>query len=378
MKKLAYITLLDISAKSNGVNKKILAQCKAFVHLGYDVDLFSMTENGLMRTNLVTGERDEKQLSRFGKIFFYNEILDFINKNADGYDMAYLRQPYPTIKTICFRNFINKSKKKIRKVVLEMPTYPFLDESKILKAKVYNYIFRLQFFLAKRNIDLVTYMGALTNSIWGVKALRIFNSVDIAQYPLVEKEHLEPSVEKELRLIGVAQLAYWHGYDRIISGMADFYKNNNDRRKIYFDIVGGSDFGTTESELKELVSRFKLEEYVIFHGPLHGEALNRVFENSDIAVDSLGRHRSNNDYNCSLKSKEYCARGLPFIKSHQDDSFDGTGFYFQSPADESPIDIESLVSWFEEVRNNGSDMRRFAEKQFIWETQMNKVISTLS
>lgn len=44
MKKIAYITLLDTSAKSNGVNKKIFAQCKAFINLGYDVDIFSMTK----------------------------------------------------------------------------------------------------------------------------------------------------------------------------------------------------------------------------------------------------------------------------------------------------------------------------------------------
>lgn len=69
MKKIAYITLLDTSAKSNGVNKKIFAQCKAFIHLGYDVDIFSMTSYGLMKTNLITGEYHEEKLSKRRNVF---------------------------------------------------------------------------------------------------------------------------------------------------------------------------------------------------------------------------------------------------------------------------------------------------------------------
>lgn len=84
-----------------------------------------------------------------------------------------------------------------------------------------------------------------------------------------------------------------------------------------------------ESELKALVDKLNLRKYVIFHGPQHGDALTKIFESSNIAVDSLGRHRSNNEYNCSLKSKEYCARGLPFVKSHKDDAFEGTNYFYQ-------------------------------------------------
>jgi hypothetical protein len=42
-------------------------------------------------------------------------------------------------------------------------------------------------------------------------------------------------------------------------------------------------------------------------------SLNDIYNISDIAIDSLGRHRSNVMYNSTLKGKEYCAKGLPIV-----------------------------------------------------------------
>lgn len=95
----------------------------------------------------------------------------------------------------------------------------------------------------EKNIDLIVYMGALTKEIWGVKALRIFNSVDISQNPMTRSCLSKTLHDKPIRLIGVAQLAFWHGYDRIITGMAEYYKNSSSSKAVYFDIVGSSDFG---------------------------------------------------------------------------------------------------------------------------------------
>lgn len=378
MKKIAYITLLDTSAKSNGVNKKIFAQCKAFINLGYDVDIFSMTSYGLMKTNLITGESYEEKLNKRRNILFYNEVINYLSGSDDDYHMVYLRQPFPTIRSVCFSRFIKKIKLKAKKVILEMPTYPFLNESKGLKAKFYNFIFRWQFSTSKKNIDLIVYMGALTKEIWGVKALRIFNSVDISQNPMTRSCLSKTLHDKPIRLIGVAQLAFWHGYDRIITGMAEYYKNSSSSKAVYFDIVGSSDFGGAESELKVLVDKLNLRKYVVFHGPQDGDALTKIFESSNIAIDSLGRHRSKNEYNCSLKSKEYCARGLPFVKSHKDDAFEGTNYFYQAPPDESAIDIRALLNWYERGDFDPNDMRSFVENKLAWEVQMERVISALS
>lgn len=42
---------------------------------------------------------------------------------------------------------------------------------------------------------------------------------------------------KELHLIGVAEVHYWHGFDRLVRGLADYYRNNPEY-KVYFHIVG--------------------------------------------------------------------------------------------------------------------------------------------
>ena len=40
-------------------------------------------------------------------------------------------------------------------------------------------------------------------------------------------------ISKELHLIGVAEVHYWHGFDRLVNGMADYYRNHPEY-KVYF------------------------------------------------------------------------------------------------------------------------------------------------
>ena len=60
-------------------------------------------------------------------------------------------------------------------------------------------------------------------------------------------------------MTGVANLNFWHGFDRIISGLAEYYKGNHSR-KAYLNIVGN---GAIIEELKAQCSALGIEEYVI-------------------------------------------------------------------------------------------------------------------
>lgn len=78
-----------------------------------------------------------------------------------------------------------------------------------------------------------------------------------------------------------------------------------------------------------------LEEYVILHGPLHGEELDEQFERADFAIGSLGRHRSGITEIKTLKNREYAARGFAFTYSETDADFDAMPYVWKVPADES-------------------------------------------
>ena len=90
----------------------------------------------------------------------------------------------------------------------------------------------------------------------------------------------------ELHLIGVAEVHYWHGFDRLIRGLAEYYCTNPDY-KVYFHIVGPLSGEREKQEILPVIRDNKLESYVILHGPQHDQQLDAMFEQADFAIGSL-------------------------------------------------------------------------------------------
>lgn len=371
MRKIVYITLIDLDEISSGVAKKIVAQCKALTDCEYGVTVLYMVPSGIKVWNFANNRKEFVELNnRKGMLFYYNAIR-FLKNRHEKFDFAYVRLPFPSLNIVSYPFIYLLKKVFTEKLIVEIPTYPFVQESKSAKALSYNAYIVFFSWLFNKRIDTISYMGALEKKIWGVKAVRIFNSVPLGAVPL------KGDVAHEgVRFIGVAQLSYWHGYDRVITGISDYNKRNPDT-PVFFHIVGNALSSNNDElkRLKELSEKLGVDKQVIFHGAMSGEKLDSVFDGIDIAVDSLGRHRSGNYYNCSIKSKEYCARGIPFIKSHQDDSFNGTNYFYQCSADDSAVDISAILSWFESKGHSKEELRAYAEGIFDWKIQLSKVMS---
>lgn len=173
-----------------------------------------------------------------------------------------------------------------------------------------------------------------------------------------------------LHLISVAQVARWHGLDRLIWGMA-----NSDNSNIYLHIVGE---GPAIPQLTALVSKKELEDKVIFHGFKTGEELDKMFNYCHIAVGSLGIHRKGLNETSELKAREYCARGIPFFCSSKDGDFPNDyPFRLTLPSDESPIDIETIYDFASIVlcdHQHPKKMREFATKFLDWKIKMEKLV----
>jgi len=368
MEKIIYITLIDLDEKSSGVAKKIVSQCKAMHELGYDVDIAYMKEEEIAIRNVASDSLDSIPVKKLDKLFFFAVVIRLLKNKGVRYDYAYIRLPYPSLKVVSFPLVYIMKKQYSDKLIIEIPTYPFVNESKGIKSKLYNLYLNFISLLLSDKIDSVSYMGAKRKTIWGRYAIRIFNSVPLTSVPVKVYEN-----HNGINFIGVAQLAYWHGYDRLIRGLAKY--NKEAKTPVFFHIVGNSLSKKDDefSRLKTIAEKNGVTEYIVFHGAMHGAQLDMLYNKMDIAVDSLGRHRSGNDYNCSIKSKEYCARGIPFIKSHRDDSFNETNYYFQCESNENPIDVYAVINWFQSTNFNERELREFAEETFNWNAQFMKV-----
>lgn len=173
-------------------------------------------------------------------------------------------------------------------------------------------------------------------------------------------------------MIAVAYIQFWHGFDRIIEGM-HLYLMNTHIRNIHLSIVGNGQI----DDLKELVNKYKLNDYVTFTGHLSGSELDKEFDKAHVAIGSLGRHRSGLKSMKSLKNVEYAARGIPFVYSENNSEFDSKPYVLKVPADESPLDISDVITFFENVKITPEEINKTVS-DYTWYNQIKKVINNIN
>ena len=290
------------------------------------------------------------------------------------------------IEIVYARSFMNASPVLVRlfrklnrhgiKCVTEIPTYPYDQEFKgyPLKYKIPLYIDMMyRSALASKMQAIVTFSSEKT--IFGKRTICISNGIDLDSIPIHN-----PKKQQDIHLIAVAEIHYWHGFDRLVAGLGEYYKSNPNGRKVYFHVVGWEDDrGTTSNgylTVEQMARKYDIEKYIINHGKLFGEKLDEVFNQCVFAIGSLGRHRSGITEIKTLKNREYAARGISFIYSENDSDFDDKPYIIKAPADESPINVGEIINYIDSHDFNPAEIRKTVE-HLSWKYQMEKVITEI-
>ncbi|MGN0220524.1 MAG: glycosyltransferase family 1 protein [Prevotella sp.] len=361
----------------SGISKKIHYQVKGLRQNGHEVHLcyYDFDSRG-HRCRYV----DDKIIADYGM-----GVMAALRSRIDlgciyrycvdnGIEMVYARS-FMNASPVLVRLF-DKMKKAGIKCVTEIPTFPYDSEFKgyPLKYKIPLYIdmiFRKA--LARKMQAIVTFSNE--ERIFGKRTIRISNGIDLDSIALHK-----PKKQDDIHLIAVAEIHYWHGFDRLVAGMGEYYKTNPHGRKVYFHVVGWEDDrGTTSNgylTVNQMANRYGIERYIINHGKLFSEKLDEVFNQCVFAIGSLGRHRSGITDIKTLKNREYAARGISFVYSENDSDFEDKPYIIKAPADESPINIQSIIAFIDNHHINPSDIRKTVE-HLSWKYQMEKVISNL-
>ena len=380
---LVYHGFSDVS----GISKKIHYQVKGLWQNGHEVHLcyYDRGENGHWQ-RMVSVENERTAVTHVIEDYgtgrmaglrqrtSYGALRDYCVLN--GIQMVYAR---------CFQNanpwlvrFFRELKAAGIKSVMEIPTYPYDQEfqgfSRIERLQLrIDQLYRRK--LARQLEAIVTFTSE--QHIFGQRTINISNGVDFDSMPL----HQRVDTSRELHLIGVAEVHFWHGYDRLIAGLGEYYRaaSATQVKPVYFHIVGGvwkTEMHNSEHApgFAELIAKYGLQDKVIFHDQLFGEALNAVFEQSAFAIGSLARHRSGISDIKTLKNREYASRGLPFVYSENDSDFDHQPYVLKVPADESPVDVARIVAFEEQLRVSPLEIRQTVE-HLSWKVQMAKVVS---
>ena len=222
---------------------------------------------------------------------------------------------------------------------------------------------------------MVTFSDA--KEIFGQRTINISNGVDFDSIPLHHPSSIihHPS---ELHLIGVAEVHPWHAFDRVMSGIGEYFSHQpsaiSHQKDVYFHIVGGVHPNHMKNCFEPILEKYPdIKDKIIFHGTLFGQQLDDIFNQCQFAIGSLGRHRSGITVIKTLKNREYATRGIPFIYSEQDSDFDTQLYVMKAPADESPINIQQIIQFIDTHEFNPEDIRKTIE-HLSWKKQMEQVV----
>lgn len=364
--------ITDAEKNQNGVLKKIIGQIKVFNDAGFKVDLLNVSE------------KKGNYLSKFFYSLFYKNQYLLNNYDAfENIDFVYVRHFSP-VNRGCL-GLLSYLKNKGCTIMYEIPTYPYDGEHKGFKGFVFLGIDKIFRKKLKRYVDcIVTY--SQDNTIFDIKTVKIVNGIDCSTISPVNITEYRQNIDRipteaAIRLIAVAQFAKWHGYDRLIEGLYEYY-NNNPKKKVFLDFVGD---GSVLSQYQEMVNKYGVTQYVVFHGVLTGAALSSVFNQADVAVCSLGCHRIGIFLGSFLKSREYIARGLPMISSTKIDILPDDYPYIQYvPENDTPIDMMTILNFYEKLQQKDTKdiqikkIRCFAEEHCDMKVVMKPVVSFLT
>ena len=366
---------------ASGITKKMLAQIKGLRQNGHEVHVctYDFTEAGDCCRFVDGGIIQNYGRGKMGAIrqrMGYTCIYDYCTSHQ--IEFVYARH-HMNANPWLIKMFSRLKKSGVR-CVMEVPTYPYDQEFEFLPLKhklslFFDKLFRKQ--LAAQMEAIVTFSDS--KEIFGQRTINISNGIDLDELPL----HEPVDSSRGLHLIGVAEVHPWHGFDRLIAGLGEYYRDvrckREEGRDVYFHIVGyvwpsemeGSD---KVPGFSPLIKKYGLEDKVIFHGKLFGDELNKVFSQCCFAVGSLGRHRSGITHIKTLKNREYAGRGIPFIYSECDSDFDNQPYVVKAKPDESPIDVQSIVDFVDHFDMQPILVRNTVEK-LSWKYQMQEILN---
>jgi hypothetical protein len=370
MKELMYLTNVDLKNKADGVGNKIKSQIKSFSKMGLNVT----TPSILYKSKIL-------KILNYIPLFPHRDFIKslIIKKEViSNIDLIYIRKLSNNIYFILMLQRFKRINRNV-KIIMEIPTYPY-DKQVIelgLQGRISLFRDKIARPLLKRYIDkIVTFSNH--DQIFGIETIKLQNGVDL---DIVTPKKVIHKEEKRIDMICVATLSSWHGYDRVIKGIRDYYRTEHEN-DVYFHVVG---YGKELKNLQLLSNELKLNNKIFFYGALYGEELDEIYNKCDLAFGPLAMHRVNMTQVSALKLREYCAKGIPFVKSYHDDIFDYMNFEFSYnvPDDDSPINIKNIISFIEKLKTKYKEedliniMRDYAAINFTWDSQIKKVIEAI-
>jgi hypothetical protein len=343
--------------------------------LGVDSTIYSVSigdfqpyvDGNVKQVQIPSIKRPTGITGRIKREHLINQAFEDIISTLKAQEILYLRVPYPS-------PHLSKILRQPRacKIIIEHQTIEPLEYR--LKGKYWYLLVDFLFGDAIREYtdaivgvtDEITQYEVSRSGNHKKPHITIANGFDVASVPI----RRPPVYNDDLHLLCVANVSRWHGLDRLLHGLAA-YSGTQD---IILHIAGD---GEELPHLQKLANNLGISDRVVFHGFTTGKALDALFDQCHIAVGSLGIHRIGLKEASTLKAREYCVRGVPFMYGTPDPDFPvNFPYILDLPANESSVDVERVLTFAKTVcadLDHPQKMRRYAEEHLDWLVKMKKL-----
>lgn len=385
--KFLYASFVTRTKQYAGILKKVAGQTDGVARLGWDARYVCAEGNDVV---LCGGEEPESKTIAEGlrwrgrQAATAEKICEFI---AEGrYDLVYIKGFLANPYALRIADAAKSANPRCR-VIYEIATYPYWGEYRRFfrvdwkrrdaRAFAGHLLEAAQHWATaprmKRSVDALVVFGQPVERLWGIPAVTIDNGVSVDRIEPRDSSGRMPGAA--IRLLGVAGTSVAHGYDRVLDGLAQYRKAKPPGGpEVFFDLVGENE---TVRALRARTAELGLEDAVSFLGYRDSGELALLYNRCDAAVSSLGVYRIGLKWLSPLKSREYCAAGIPFLYAYEDTLPGNATFAMKIPNDPSPVDIAAVVRFVERCRGNPAVSRRerqYAEEHFDWKIIMKRVL----
>lgn len=378
---ILYVAFKDFSKLHFGASKKVINECRAFEQAGHTVTLIGRRGDKVVTITTDGACTDIAPIPKavVGKL---QPLTDKDTQMAVAasfvadkkYDFCYIRYDLCTKKFIAMLRAI---KAVCPKIYIEIPTYPYDLEYRGKLNKLRLWYDNRTAERMKQYVDrIITFYDIPGNLFHGIDCLLVPNGFDFGGVEIIKQDEVPEVID----IAAVSSMRIWHGYERFIEGLHAYYQGGG-QRNLRLHLVGD---GRECGKYKALTEQYGLQEHVIFHGAMHGEAFDSLLENCPLGIDSLGRHRTGISVLSSLKSREYGAKGIPFINSCEIDIVgEDFPYMLKVPADESAVDVQSVVDFYDRIFADGSrievakKVRAYVEARSNMQAVMGQVLAAL-
>lgn len=379
-KKILYISYINESIRP-GYKKKIHNQCQAFSNLGYEALLASRDSEGFFLRRIDTDNEEivaRKTISTYGAgikkytryITTLIEFFDYCDNLTRIYepDAVYIRRIRPINPWLL--SFIKRMRKRGIIVLYEYPTYPWKVGMRLGKQYVSLALDSIMYNGLLKSIDAMVCMGLCKEPLCDV--IETMNGIGSDEYsPLATKP---TESDDELDLICVCHYSRVHGLEKIVRGLQSYYQKSV-TNPIYLHLVGPLD---SFERLREYAESLGVSDYVHFYGYQTGDELDKLYRKADVGIDAIALEIRGEDCICgSLKSREYIAKGLPFVCSDMLDivhnGMRDDRFMYVTSHNDADIDLEKLYEWYRGLNCSPQDIQLYGRDNLSWTAMMKPV-----